>query len=300
VYTQDLIALEGTAGFTGFGDSPSINNNADIAFVGQLGGGTEGVFFRDAANKTVRNITPTFSDSQHPYVFGRSVQINDSDQVVAVDRSARAGGGTEWLLRVWDAQGTDDFTIRAEASAPRVPGAKYDAFTSFVGIANAPGGGEPTVVFPGFDAADPLSWSLNLQTGATAKPEDLADVKSPASLRPALSDDNQVVARVGDTNTAADPLLLFTRYPGGLYGSTLVAGAANGFTSVGRAAGISDRGRTVYFSGDIGAAAAKKLNITPGPGIFARIQTGTTTLYIRLGAIRSIFSTCNALCQGGF
>src|SRR5688572_23574240 len=96
-YDFKVIAVTGQAGLTGIGDSPSINDEGTVAFVGVLAGG-QGVFIGNGFGDPV-NITPAFVSPTR--VFGRAVQINNTRQVLARDQVPGSPPTNRILL--WDA-----------------------------------------------------------------------------------------------------------------------------------------------------------------------------------------------------
>jgi hypothetical protein len=116
-YTGENIqagSLDGT--FTGFGISPSVNENGAVAFVGQVS--VTGVrletlfFFGEAGSTSLTAVAPNFLDSSR--TFDDAVQINDTNQIVAQDRFSGAPPST--YLRVWDGNNPEQFTLVTEAT----------------------------------------------------------------------------------------------------------------------------------------------------------------------------------------
>src|SRR5262249_35378855 len=95
-YRFDIIAQTGQASLISMGDSPSINDDGEVGFVGVLTGG-QAVFIGNGVGNPV-NITPGFVRST--LVFGRAVQINNNWKVVARDQVS--GSPPSNFIRLWD------------------------------------------------------------------------------------------------------------------------------------------------------------------------------------------------------
>ncbi|HEU5099273.1 MAG TPA: hypothetical protein VFU22_09650, partial [Roseiflexaceae bacterium] len=119
-YTFDLVAVKDQAGLTSMAENVSINDLGNVAFVGRLATGGEGIFVGDSS-ASLSNISPAFSTSPSR-VFGSGVQINNANQVVAHDRIS--GSPPRSFVRVWDANRTDAHTTIAQG------GGTLDRYTS--------------------------------------------------------------------------------------------------------------------------------------------------------------------------
>jgi hypothetical protein len=82
-----------------------------------------------------------------------------------------------------------------------------------------------------------------------------------------IADNGNIVVR--------DPSSSITLYDYQLNAVASIASSTSGFASVGLAPGISDDGKVITFYGELNDAAATALGLTPGPGIFASIDTGS-------------------------
>ena len=93
----DLSTLASTAGgvFTSFGDLPSINNQGNVAFVGNSNSGNG--IWTAGLNGQLTNVTAAFTANDDSRTYGRGVAINDLNQIVARDQI-----GTEFDVRQWD------------------------------------------------------------------------------------------------------------------------------------------------------------------------------------------------------
>lgn len=81
--TNDSVASGGN--LTGFGDTTSINDSGSIAFVGKFN------TIQDLLvgnNSTIANLSSAFNGNSS---FAAGVEINDNNQVLAIDRG---GGGS--------------------------------------------------------------------------------------------------------------------------------------------------------------------------------------------------------------
>ena len=97
-YDFNVIAKTGDLGMTGMQDSPSINDQGQVAFVGNFSDGS-GLIVGDGTPGSLENINPTLSH-ESSRSFGRFAQINNSGQVLAIDHVSGSPG--EYRLRTWD------------------------------------------------------------------------------------------------------------------------------------------------------------------------------------------------------
>jgi hypothetical protein len=107
----ELIAKTGNnitslGSLTGFGDSPSINDLGNIAFVGQSNSASDLLVANDLGNIT--NFSVPYSNT-----FSKAVQINNQDKVVARDS---LGGGS--AIRVWDFNNPTSYQVFATGAYP--------------------------------------------------------------------------------------------------------------------------------------------------------------------------------------
>ena len=267
-YTDvQLIAKTGQANLTGILADASINNNGEVAFVGQYANGGEGIFCWNGSS--LNDISFSTYQANPNRLYGPGVQINDQDEVVAVDRYSY-GGGTQWNLRTWNADGqTNSFGntwyTYANASSPPGQGYDFNALGGFVSLTN-----NGNVAYSDFNYAA-NQWELRLQKDALPDPLDVPAVTLPApqSLRPMAADGasglGYVVVR--DGNTATSPIVLYGNVPGGAFFSVPIANAGSPyrFSALGQSPGISSDGRIVVFYG-VDA---------DGPGIFASVNSNS-------------------------
>ena len=242
-YKYEIIARSGAGGLTGFGDNASINDAGRVAFVGQIAGG-EGVFIGDAA-AAATNITPGFLRT-----FGRAVQINNTNQVVARDRINGAPPPTR--VRIWNGNALNAFTTIASGG-----GNILDDYDSVFTHASANNGGQ--VVFSALDGA-----ATKLATPAQFIGFNELTFTGNAIFRPQIADDGSVVIRAGDLTR---PILQ--------YNNALTApigiGTTGNFSALGMSPGVSDDGRIVAFSGTSTNVTASTPSL--GSGIFASVCT---------------------------
>ncbi len=261
-YNLEVIAETGQDGLTGILQDASINDAGKVAFVGQYSDG-EGILVGTGSSLT--DINPTFSHDP-TRTFGPALQINNNDQVAAVDRSTP--GNTQWRLRTWDADGQvnsfgNTYFTYATASTPPDGLSDFDALASSVSLSN-----NGNVAYVAFDYGS-NSWQLRLQNDALPDVLDVPAVTLPApqSLRPMAANGagslGYVVVRNGSTPTS--PIVLYGNVPGGAFFSVPIAnaGVPYRFSALGQSPGISSDGRIVVFYG-VDAS---------GPGIFASVST---------------------------
>jgi uncharacterized repeat protein (TIGR01451 family) len=246
-YKYEIVAKSGAGGLNGFGDNPSINDAGRVAFVGQIAGG-EGVFVGDAS-AAATNITPGFLRT-----YGRAVQINNNNQVVARDRVN--GSPPPTFVRIWNANATDAFTTIARGGGGILD--DYDSVLTHPSINNA-----GQVVFSALDGASTIMATEDTVFGFN----ELSVLVPGAGLRPMMADDGSTLVRPGGVTNGATFVNLF-QFNYDLSDSITIAGNAN-FSTVGQSSGVSDDGRIVGFFGNL----TNISNTTPslGPGIFASV-----------------------------
>ncbi len=265
LYDFDLVAATGgELGLSGMGNGPSINDEGTVAFVGDFPTGAEGIFTGDGTTAGLRNINPSWSTDPNR-VYGDPVEMNDLGEVLAVDRYS-APGSTQFTLRTWNASAMSADQIVATAGGLF---SSFDSISTYAAINN-----DNDIVYSAFDASSASpTWNLQYQPSTSAFATTIATLAAPQALRPVISNSPSVVARIGGSNSTADPLTGYTpAVPGETpaFASFGVAGAGSGFDQVGQAPGISADGNVIAFAGDVTAAGASALGLTPGPGIFAR------------------------------
>jgi hypothetical protein len=234
---------------TGLSNSPSINDSGKVAFIGNYSDG-QGILVGDGTSLT--NINPAFSHTPSR-TYGPFAEINNSDQVIAVDRVS--GSPPLSRLRTWDASTTSSsFQILASAGQTGSP-----IFDPWDAILSAPAlNNNGDVVFP---ALLNTTVSYNYQASGAAKNtvKQLASLPSPQALHPMVADNGESVVRAGNQPTS-DIVLYDTSGQ-----KTTIASGAVFFNGLGSSPGISDDGSIVVFAGDRGN----------GPGVFASIDDGT-------------------------
>ena len=228
-YDFVLIADSG-AQFDTLGDSPSVNRNGLVAFQASNASG-QGVWSSDGLTTT--DLTPGFDGSSR--AFGRAVMLSDAGNAIESDRVSGAPPST--FIRVWPGDGSGGFMTLGRGGTNQ----PYDSALSHPAL-----------------SANGSSWAFTaLDDGATTR-----KLVTPAGetqllgnlgtgYRPMVANDGTVVLR--DTDGSS---LQISAYTNGNVGAPLVvAGIADGFTTLGNQPGISDSGEIIVFSGDRGNGA---------------------------------------------
>ena len=83
-YSFAVIAQTGQQGLVGLGSGASINDNGQVAFVGQLADGSNGIFVGSDPN-ALNDVTASLQSPTR--LYQPTVQINNSGQIAAVDRA---------------------------------------------------------------------------------------------------------------------------------------------------------------------------------------------------------------------
>lgn len=248
--TGDYITLLGNV--TGFGDSPSINDDlGKVAFVGQSGSTTD--LLVENGMGQITNLSSTDSNR-----FSSSVQINNQNQVIAKDTL-----GVGSAIRVWDVNNPSSFEVFGTGAFPSdlfnfenvfpFPSLNNNGLAVFLAT---PKGQFPFIALATLKGVD----FLNRRTYNEG-------LLATGNARPMIADNGNIVVR--------DPSSSITLYDYQLNAVESIANSSSGFDAVGLAPGISDDGKVITFYGELNDAAATALSLTPGPGIFASIDLGS-------------------------
>src|SRR5262249_21740689 len=244
-YDFDLIARSGADSLTGITAAPSINDKGEVAFVGSTTDTASAVFAADGTSVTP--LTPLRSS----WVFNGPVQINNNDQVAAINSFDPDGNGQLFLrqVQIWDADH---------------PGSSNDLIPTGLSPWQGSDGNQVSLDDQG-DVAFlvPQDSTLHLATGPSQDTE-IVDVGglSP-QVDPIAASGGRIVVSGG--GFPARSAVALYQADGS---SVAIVPSSLGFTNVGIAAGTSDDGTMVAFYGELSQAGATNLNTTPGPGIF--------------------------------
>jgi hypothetical protein len=232
-YDVGLLQATGT-GFTSVLPRVSINDDDQVAFVGAEAGGAQKAYVVDAAGGP-RAVS--FGGGSRTFL-GASINNQTPPRVASRDLQ-----GT-YFLRKWPDDGSLSFTVVGRS------GALFDGAIGFPDIND-----QGVVAFPAAQGTQSL-----LLAGTAEPPTELARYFGTVSLRPSISNDDQVVVRDGQGR------IVSLLYPSGA--QTVIAGSSQGFTlaSIGSRPGISKNGDAVAFVGDQGS----------GPGIYVSIRDGAS------------------------
>ena len=228
VYSYDIAAATGQipvnapSPLIGMGDNPSVNANGNVAFVGRFAEG-EGIVV--ASGSTSQLITPGFVSATRS--FGRAVQINDANQVIANDRVT--GNPPLYFERLWNAGATNSFATVARGG----PSSSYDAVFN-QGSTNRSGDS----VFGALTGSQILLVSVS---GGVAR-----EIPLPANSlpRPLIADNQNIVIRFG--NLVNSPILM---YGIDLKAPIAAIAGSSSFDALGNQPGISHDGKIVSFYG---------------------------------------------------
>lgn len=97
-YKYETVAVTGIFGFGSLGNSPSLNDKGNVAFTAAGTIGADDVYVFKSDSGLTNNITGFNRD------FGSAVQINNNNQVVAVDRTFPLS-----KVRIWNGNSLGDF-----------------------------------------------------------------------------------------------------------------------------------------------------------------------------------------------
>jgi hypothetical protein len=153
-YDFSVIAQTGQAGLTSIGTSASINDLGKVAFVANQSAG-QSVYVGDGSSppRVISFASPTSNRT-----YGQEVQINNSDEVSAVD--IVSGGIPLRLARIWNADSPGSNTIIARSSTPPIDSRYFDGLGNFTSINN-----DGQLAFAGLVSPpipQPSRWDINI------------------------------------------------------------------------------------------------------------------------------------------
>ncbi|MEP1079566.1 Ig-like domain-containing protein [Leptolyngbya sp. PL-A3] len=293
-YQFDIIALTGKQGLTGMEDNPSINDAGLVAFIGQFNNDPNSERIAVGSGYTFTTLSGLSS-------FSRGVQINNLNQVVGQFTLPSAGAGPVSVVSVWDADtpynppvrivsgGQDGQVFNSDTGQIEPTGPIYPfdlvAATPTINNSGAQDNGSlvkdiGVVVFPALDGTTGLL-ATRKESGDPIAQNSFYTIQNRIPSRPMVADNGNTVARNGTTGSQSINL-----YSKNFASSSLIIGPAQA-QSLGLSPGISDNGEVVTFYADLRADASTALNLTPGAGIFASINTPTGRFIQQVAGISS-------------
>jgi Ca2+-binding RTX toxin-like protein len=271
----DVIATT-NGSLTGFGNTVSINDSGLVALIGKYGT-VQDLLVGDGTSP-LKNLSSNF-DLNTSFALG--VEINNNNEVVAVDRQSNGISG----VRLWDADQPGTFTKNIATSKFLATNTfqdrdiDFDTIYPFPGLNNKSSEGQP--IFAVVAKGESPKVSLATPTYTT-------DLFGARVFKKAIMATGQVKAAIADDGTIVvrDPLskIVLQDYQLNLTG--VVASDTKGFTTVGMAPEISDDSNAVVFYGNYNGTGT---NITPGlqsgAGIFVSITTDTGRVIKRIAGV---------------
>ncbi|MBE9105794.1 hypothetical protein IQ229_12810, partial [Nostoc cf. edaphicum LEGE 07299] len=266
--TTDTVGSVGN--ITGFVDTVSINDSGLVAFIGKFGS-IQDLLVRDGSNQ-IKNLSSNFSTNSS---FASGVEINNNNQVIAIDR----GSGFS-AIRLWDANNPGSFSTNLGTARFPSDNVDFENILSFPSLNNKSPVGQavfavtPKGEFPNIALAT-LASDSGLFGGRTYNQAILA---SNSGVIPAISDSGLIVARDFSTKIILQDYQLKI--------SDVIASDIKGFTSVGLAPGISNDGNVVVFYGNYSGTGDNPLpGLQPGAGIFISIKTDSGRIIQRIAGV---------------
>ena len=273
-----IVAMSGQSSLTAIGTGPSINGRGIVAFQATETRG-EALFIGTQLAVSAPQIV-SFAVPSSTRRFGIGVQINDEGWVVGTD-SVPGTPTLNNLVRVWNSAAPGSFVTIARGG-PTSSGNAFDSVLAFPGLSDlkqledlvAGGGNGDGLCNPGETCVPRVSFSALAPSGAVLAtpvqvPSSISNrgtfnqIAITSPVRPAMSNDGRSVLRIG--SAATDPIVLYPRQlTAPVPAPVVIADAANGFTSLGRAPGIDADARVIAFAGDRGS----------GVGIFLSVDEG--------------------------
>ncbi len=239
-------------------EGPSINDFGDVAFSGR-NSEAPAVFLGKIGQPTIQYFTGGASAFD---AVARQVHINNSAQVLT-NFFTFAGSARHYLRRI---TAVDTSTVVASSDP------NFNDFSSILDNSFAMNGDGESVFIAQTGTGTPT-----LRTGERP----LFSTLSPATgilTSPAITDFGDIVARAGSTTNS--PLRLYNY---NFSSPTIIASAADGFTSIGESPGISTYfADVIVFYGVLDQAGADAIGTNPGPGVFASIEVDKKTTSRRI------------------
>jgi hypothetical protein len=273
---------------TGFGNSPSVNEFGEVAFVGQVSQNNtplgDTLFFGNPGSNALTDVAPNFLTTSR--TFDDAVQINDTDQIVTNDRFA--GSPPVYFIRVWNGHEQNSFTLVAKS------GSTFAAVLTDATINSS-----NAVTFSA------LNSNFNgLLVESDPPYSQLNQVSLNTPLRPMIADDGSSVVRGGNTDTS--PIIYYSPH----LKSPLTIADTSEFSALGQSPGISRDGKVIAFAGNL--VSTGNWDNYAGPGVFVAIlDKGQVAHQMRVAGfhfgnkdgIKQIAASCvgsdEANCKGG-
>ena len=228
-YLFDIITkTSGT--LTGFENKTSINDSGKVAVVGKFGF-TEDILVGDAVNPVI-NLS---SDSGGK--FYSPVEINNNDLVVAIDTSS-GNNSLSSAVRLWDVDSPGSFKRNIATGNTNRFNEDFENILPVVSLSNRIPVDQVAFLA---DPVGPENTALETYAGFGSVGREYNELVQGA-FRPMVADNGRVV--VGNSPNS----LVVSNYE--LNSTEPIANAADGFTKIGDAPGISDNGKAVAFYGE--------------------------------------------------
>lgn len=265
--TSDSVTSGGS--LTGFADTTSLNDSGLVAFIGKIGS-IQDLLVGDGSNPN-RNLSSNYNYNS---IFASGIEINNNNQVVAVDR----GDGFS-AIRLWDANNPGSFSKNIGTAKYPPDFVDFENIFPFPSLNNKSPQGQvvfavtPKGAFPNIALA-----TLASDLGLFGRSYNQVNLASNGGVKPAISDNGLIVTR--DLNLK----IILQDYQ--LNITDVIASDLKGFSSVGLAPGISNDGNVVVFYGNFsGTGNNLPPGLKPGVGIFASIKTNSGRIIKRIAGI---------------
>ena len=259
-YDFSVVASTGSGGIVDIEPAVSVNDHGAVAFVASKTGG-QSIYFADQGGSPA---VVSFAVPSSSRTYGRELQLNNANQIAAVDRTT--GGTVGTRARLWDAQSTESFTILARGTSPNPLPGHFDILSTITSVSN-----DGKIVVAGLDTPA-ATWELHQSSSEI----DVNDVFSEITTFPGGAF-FRVLGADGDRSVTASrqgaDTQIILRDIAGFDTFRTVASTTTGLWSeLGVRVGLSDDGAMVAFYGNLTADGASAFKLSPGPGIFASID----------------------------
>ncbi|HEX4884136.1 MAG TPA: hypothetical protein VFX05_08370, partial [Casimicrobiaceae bacterium] len=288
-YKFDVVAQTGQGGIVSLGTGPSVNEKGKVAYIGRYAGGPSVFAWTPSGGST--DLASSFLSSSRN--FGEAVMMNFHDEIVTWNRIQpqdlyevrvfRAGTPNDSSLAVRATTTGQPYNILYQHPAMNANRVLEDRSSQIAtgdkdGVCDAGEVCFSQVAFNAFENTPTIARYLGtvVRNPSSAAENGLRNeyALNTSISRPAMADDGRIAVRGAGT---ANPILLFDHALGA---PTTIAGAAQGFTTLGAAPGITPDGKVVAFAGTRGF----------GTGVFLSIELpGGQRRIVRVAGENGVF-----------
>ncbi|HEY1758522.1 MAG TPA: Ig-like domain-containing protein [Bryobacteraceae bacterium] len=267
-YEYYTVARTGST-FTSLGNSPSINWFGEVAFEASTSAGNGLWYGTKTTNLFNFNPGESFASSD---IIQPGVQINNENQVVSEDRITTTSPAST-NIRLYNGLTTDSYKYIAR-------GGPFGAYNAV--FANPATNDKGDVVFTADNGSLPAKVLGYVAGGTTTVVPQMIYSGNPKAM---IANNGTVVVTVGGAGPMSNYQVRAYVQPFSSTPVIIADTASSAWLSLDNDPGISKDGHIIVFQGTVSASQGLIIGTTPGPGIFAAIDTGTgfaNATYVRI------------------